>query len=227
MKFPNAQAGVKKLFISQILSIVFGVVLFISSVLMLVGVAIGQAGKQAEELAASLGGIGFVGLGLAGAAAILSIVAYIINLVGLRQAGKDADPFRVAFLLTIFQLIFTVVTSIFSALNLSNGIADNISKMIQNILDIAIVLQVITGVMNLAEELEDTSLDSLCRNIGGAIVLSYGLAAVASLIPLLVGKAAITSSLESGLGIAAALFDIFGSICYIIFLKKSIKVLAK
>ena len=120
MTFPNAYHGVKKIFTAEILSIIAAFLALVTAVVAIVAAVSMAAG---EEDAAAAAGLGTVGLIIA--SGVLYIISYIMNLVGLHQAGKDEANFKTAFIIMIFTLILTVVTVIINTISSGNGIADN------------------------------------------------------------------------------------------------------
>ena len=131
MAHENARAGFGKLFTAQIL----GIIAAFCSLLTLIPV---------------LGPI------IAGAAiAILGLIGYIMNLVGLNQAGKDDDLIKSAFGLAIFSLILGVAGGILGALFSSMTWISSVVNMINSIISLVIIHHVLFGGANLNSALSD------------------------------------------------------------------------
>ncbi len=131
MAHENARAGFGKLFTAQVL----GIIAAFCSLLTLIP------------------GIGPV---IAGAAiAILGLIGYIMNLVGLNQAGKDEDLIKSAFGLAIFSLILGVAGGILGALFSSMTWISSVVNLINSIISLVIIHHVLFGGANLNSALAD------------------------------------------------------------------------
>ncbi len=131
MAHENARAGFGKLFTAQIL----GIIAAFCSLLTLIPV---------------------LGPVIAGAAiAILGLIGYIMNLVGLNQAGKDDDLIKSAFGLAIFSLILGVAGGILGALFSSMTWISSVVNMINSIISLVIIHHVLFGGANLNSALSD------------------------------------------------------------------------
>ena len=102
MTYPNAYHGVKKIFTAQILKIIEGFFMFIVAI-----TSFFSAGTAALESALNSSGeasmtLATIALGFIVAAGILAIIAYIMNIVGLRQGGIDEEGFRMGFIVACF-----------------------------------------------------------------------------------------------------------------------------
>ena len=124
MTYPNAHAGVRKLFSAHILMllavilIVGVVVYFLSSTGILTAQGIDEAALNAmlnnPEIVVNNAGAIFYVLVLG---AIVAIVAYVMLLVGNFKAGKDEKMFMIAFGLLIGSLILSLAVSLATGSN--------------------------------------------------------------------------------------------------------------
>ena len=131
MVHENARAGFGKLFTAQVL----GIIAAFCSLLTLIP------------------GIGPI---IAGAAiAILGLIAYIMQLVGLNQAGKDEELIKSAFALAIFSLILGVVGGILGAIFPSATWIASIVNLLNAIISLVIMHHVLFGGANLNSALAD------------------------------------------------------------------------
>jgi hypothetical protein len=131
MVHENARAGFGKLFTAQVL----GIIAAFCSLLTLIP------------------GIGPI---IAGAAiAILGLIGYIMQLVGLNQAGKDEDLIKSAFGLAIFSLILGVVGGILGSVFTSATWISSIVNLVNEIISLVIVHHVLFGGANLNSALSD------------------------------------------------------------------------
>lgn len=141
-KFPNARNGVDKVFKSAILEIIAavaaGIVLALSrfvdrtNIYSDVGIAITMGILSVFCVAAA-------------------IVAFIVQLIGLNQAGKDNDSFKGAFIFTIVALIAIFVGSILSAIPnlLVANMSESVVTIFSDVLEIVIMILVLNGTTTL------------------------------------------------------------------------------
>lgn len=131
MAHENARAGFSKLFTAQILSII----------------------AACCSLLTLIPGIGTV---LGGAAmGILGLIAYIMTLVGLNQAGKDEELVKSAFTLSIFLLILGVASGVLLAIFPSMTWISSVVNILSTIINLVIIHHVLFGGANLNSALTD------------------------------------------------------------------------
>ena len=107
MRFPNAHEGVKKIFTAEILMIIVTIGTVIVS-------GISMSGDRSE------GAIGAAAIILV-AAGVISIIAFIMNLLGIIQARKDEAKFTYALYAVIGGIIASLVQSAFPDNSLEIG----------------------------------------------------------------------------------------------------------
>ena len=217
MTYPNAYHGVKKLFTSQILNLISSILGFVVAILALVGVV---------SLAASEGTnftVVFIALFVGLAAAVLSIIAYIMQIVGLKQASHDDSSFYTAFVFAIIGLVLIVLAAIFSALNVANGFGDEIASIFSKFSTIVIAAFVLIGVRSLANKLGQSEMANKAKNVSIFQAVILALSAIASIVALFTGNAATTIS--GVLALIAALLTVVFAIVYLVFLGKAKKML--
>ncbi len=115
MRFPNAYQGVKKLFTSEILNIIAGFLLFIGAIAAVIaGAGVASAANQdaltGTQTAAILGGGAITAVFMVGGF-VISIIAYIMMIVGLNNARKDDSNFNNAFIFVFVSLGLSVLSS--------------------------------------------------------------------------------------------------------------------
>ena len=233
MTFPNSYHGVKKIFTAQILKIIEGVCIFAAAVAGLVtmaGTAVGLAAEETgTEVAAELGStvvtFGIIGLVMIVAGGVLAIISYIMNIVGLRQAGQEEEAFHLGFLFACFALIIKFVSILLSLLNLGGGIGDNIADMFGRVCDIIIIISVLNGISNLAGRLGKPNIASLAERLITVLSVIIGLSAVATIIPIFFGVSVVFTDISMILTMVAGTLAIVGTIIYLVFLGKAVKML--
>ena len=112
MKFPNAANGVKKLFTAEILQIIAAVALAAAAIMSLVMLA-----NAANENAGATLGFGAGTLVFSIGGAVVSLISFILTIVGLVKASKDDNGFKTALAFIILAVVATIVGSCFQSSN--------------------------------------------------------------------------------------------------------------
>lgn len=213
MSFPDGYSGVKKVFTSEILNLIAAVCLLCSGGLGVIAVV-----SAANEVNAGtvISGAGAVVLILAWG--VLSLLAFILKLVGLKKAGNEEPNFNTAFILAIFGLILTVVAAILGAFNIGNGIADNIARVFVNVANIVITVLIVGGVANFAQALRKPLMIEKGSRILIFIIIMYAIAIIATLIPIFFGTTDATTTISGVLDIVAAVFNLIAYILFLVYL---------
>ena len=217
MKFPNAATGVRKIFTAQVLSLISSIAMIIALILLIVTGAAANANSDGGVLAAGMGT-----LVLMLASFILILIAAIMSLVGIIQAAKDEGAFKTALYAIIISLVAAVVAAIFS----SNGTVQGICQVVQNIMSIAVTVFVITGIINLADQLNNAEVSQKGTNLMKVIVCVYVLALIASVVSLIFGGtfASVTAAI---IALVATILNVIAYFLYLSLLSKGKKMLAE
>ena len=166
MQFPNAAKGVKKLWVAEILSII-AVVLTVIMAFVFVSnfrtqisdietavtngtevVLSDEALTGAQENALLATG------GLAIGLAVLSLIAFILSLIGTFQGKKDEVNFGYAFLIVVIGIVLSIVSSFLKQ-------DSEITRYVQIVADVCIAWMnyyVLLGVAGLALKRGETAL---------------------------------------------------------------------
>ena len=219
MTYPNAYKGVKKLFTSQILSLIATIVFFVVAILRLFSIG---AADVDESVSLTLALIALIIGAIAG---IIAVISYIFQIIGLKQAGNDDRNFYTAFVFAIIALVLTIVATILSSLNVANGFGDEIADVFNRFADIVIVAFVINGIKTLAEKLNQTKMAQKAKSLGIVQIVILALVVIAEVISLFTGDAA--STISAILALIAAILMIIFSIMYLVILGKAKKMLAE
>ena len=204
MTFPNALAGIKKIFTAEILAIAGTVLAGIG------GVMLAAAAVTGNPVEAGFGAI-FAAIGL-----VVIIVSYIMNLVGLYQAGKDERKyFRTAFILSIAALVLSIVGGIAQSAAAKEMM---VFGLITDIINIVVAVLVISGIMLLADKCLNEKVKKMGKNILIMWVIIYAIALVLKLIPSQTSAAAVLA------GVSAILLIVV-YIIYLVYLSRAIKML--
>ena len=203
MTLPNAYKGVKKVFIAEILQII-GAILAIIGLLELAG-AIGvyqQFGNVdgLEGLAASGGMFTLIAL-------TLSIIALILNLVGLKQASKDEpDRMAKAFAFAIATLILSVVVGVFQSLHWYSAAA--VFNVLSTISQMCTIIFTIMGVSEVTQNIARQDVADMGPTILTISVIAIAVSIIASIIGNVVGGVAAIIALALMI-VAYAVFLVF------------------
>jgi len=222
MTFQNAYHGVKKIFTAELLKLIGGACALIAAILLAVTTGAAAAGSEDAVVASGLGSIVLIA-----AAVVLPIIGFIMNLVGLRQAGKDEEYFQTAFIISIFTLIIRFVSGIFTMMNVGGGAADNIATSISRIGEIAVFILVVYGITNLADRLHKSEILGTASTLIIFYVIAYGLAIVLDIVVLFFGNSGNMVKIEGIMGIVSAVCSIAAYIIYLVYLGKAKKMLQK
>ena len=210
MRYESAYKGIQKVFVAQLLNLI-AVVLAMAS-LVSAGGAFGAAVSESTGIAQGLA-IGSV-IGLL-ASAILPIVSYILNLVGLMQASKDErKSFRIAFFSALIALIASVVSSLAGTGTLAGGILGIISRAAQLIS----LFYIINGIMELAGRLNRQDVSWLGSKLMWMLIILYVAAIVIGFIP--------NAEFGAIAGVASLAFMIVIYVVYLVYLLKAQRMLA-
>jgi hypothetical protein len=210
---------VKKVFIAEILTLLVSVLALIGAVTAAVGIE-AQGTLSEEAVTGTLIGGGALVL----TAGVLGLVSLIINLVGLRQGGKDEPGMRYAFIMAVLALVSSVAGEAINA----NGTSTlgNMVTDLGGLFNFLVVVFVIASLIRLAELLDNKKMVSKGNRLN-TIILFCLLASFLLEITPRVFSSSISENMVSVLGIAAALCAVIGYILYLGFLKNAIQMLKK
>lgn len=178
MKFPNAYTGVKKLFVAELMAIVAALVMFFSAILAAVG-------ATNDALLVTAGTLVLI-------SSIALIIAYIVQLVGLHQAGKDEAQIRTAFIFMIVGLILGVVSAILSnftstyGLNLVVGLIDAGKTGVE----VCAAYYTLLGIATLASRVNNEKMAKEGRTLSIFVIVFFALQIVLNLYPKFIGSGA-------------------------------------
>ena len=212
MTFPKAYHGVKKLFTARMLGLI-GSVCSIIGLIIGAGAAVSLVSGESDTLAIGAGSIVFIAAGL-----ILPIIGLIIQLVGLKQAANDEDNFRQAFIISIFALVITIVSSIFTALNVGGGRADNIATLVSGIAEIFVVIYVTQGISNLADQLKNEDIARQSGRIAVLFTVVYAVSILSNFVIIFFGANQTIGVIVIVLSILSAILSFVASIIYLVYL---------
>ena len=217
MRFPSAHAGVKKLFIAEILSIVFAVIALVAAILASIALNNGGEGPLANTAAI---------IALAGG--IVSIVAFVIQLIGLRQANHDHGAFGIAFWITIAALVIQIVASILtSVLTGGKAITSGIFSTIVSVLSALAFIYTLFGIIGLSDALGNEGMVIWGRRLISLFVALHIIIIFTEVFNTIPWSNEGARAIFNTITIVAAAIEVVSYVLTLIYYAKAIKMLEK
>lgn len=217
MRFPNAFRGVKKIWLAEMLMLLAAVIGIILIVVIAANSTLvdGQVvvDKTAVETPAAILGI---------CTALIALVAFVLNLVGLINARKDDSAFKIALFVTLLGIVASAISSIWSG---NQGLV----KWMDTVLTICSMFAsyyVLTGIANLAEQFPDEATKALALKSRTLVEGTFCATAIFKLI-ISIFKIQDGSTIYTILSIIALVLELVSYILYLRALSKGKKMLAK
>ena len=215
MRFPNAYRGVKKIWLAEMLMLLAAIVgIVIVIVAAMNGSMVGEDIVINEGVKTPIAVLGIV-------TAVIALVAFILNLVGLINANNDDSAFRIALLVTILGVVASAISAIWSnneTLNKWMDTAITICSMFAS-------CYVLTGIANLAEKMSDAATKALALKSRTLVEGSFCATALFKLI-ISIFKIQDGSTISTILAVVALLLELVSYILYLRALSKGKKMLA-
>ena len=215
MRFPNAYRGVKKIWLAEMLMLLAAIVGIIMVIVMAAnGTMVGEDIVINEGVKTPIAVLGIV-------TAVIALVAFILNLVGLINANNDDSAFRIALLVTILGVVASAISAIWSnneTLNKWMDTAITICSMFAS-------YYVLTGIANLAEKMSDAATKALALKSRTLVEGSFCATALFKLI-ISIFKIQEGSTISTILAVIALLLELVSYILYLRALSKGKKMLA-
>ena len=205
MQFPNALKGVKKIFTAEILALIAGAVGVITAILI------------AAETEALVPLIAVLGIGVL----VVSLISFILNILGLNDARKDEVGFSKAFFIAILGVIISLVAGFLS----ENTFLANLLDTLGTICEVLVTIFVIGGIMNLAAKLNDEAMVAKGRKILAMVVTVWVISILAALVATFLGGSDTAVAIAGILFVVSSVVEIIAYILYLIYLAKAKKML--
>lgn len=174
MKFPHAYHGVKKIFYAEFVAIVAAIVALIATI---IASFFGDSPSQ---------GIYNANLTLNIITLAVSIVVFVIELIGLIQGSKDSREFRIGLWAIAIGIAasatYLILLSIESTRTLS-PILFAVLGTVGTVADFVVVLCVLLGISALADRLGDGEMEERGRKLAFYIIIFYIVVLVFGLLP--------------------------------------------
>lgn len=205
MTFPKAYAGVKKLYTSEFLNILSTVIAFVAYVL-----AFYLPDNATFDTDPGL----FTFMVILAISTVISVIAFIMQVIGLNQARKEEKMFRNAMAFVIVCAICTLLSLFFV------GTFGNVAACIDVGATLLVNVYVITGVYVIAYQWQNNAMMLRCKVMMAPIVTVFALALLARVI------ASAFPEIDHPLSIAQSVLEFIGYIVFLVFLGFSKKMLA-
>lgn len=218
MKFPNAFAGLKKVFIAEILALIASAATLLA---LFFGVLLVKSAEEGSATGgvASLSATAIFGI----AAAVLAIIALVYKILGLNAGQKDEPMFKYALYFTYVELFSAVIKGIFTAIGRTGDTVYHIADISASVAGILAIYYVITGIMSLAEKLGNEPVkkrgSQLLYFILGILVLQ--------LIASILGSFALTDTAGNIVNIVAAVLSIVQIVLYVLYINTGKKIVGE
>ena len=216
MRFPNAYRGVKKIWLAEMLMLLAAIVGIIMVIVMATnGTMVGEDIVINEGVKTPIAVLGIV-------TAVIALVAFILNLIGLINANNDDSAFRIALLVTILGIVASAVSAIWS-----NN--ETLNKWMDTALIICSMFAsyyVLTGIANLAVKMSDAATKAVALKSRTLVEGSFCATALFKLI-ISIFKIQNGSTISTILAVIALLLELVSYILYLRALAKGKKMLAK
>lgn len=215
MRYPNAFKGVSQIYKAELIAILAVICTGIGAILAIFGVGVADVGSEAVGKGFAITGGLFVI-----ATAVLMIVSYILNIIGVGNAAKDESGFRSAMIAIIIGIVASIVAGIFS----NKEVVCLLAQLVSKICDIMVFWFCIGGIRNLADKMNDRNIankaDSFTKLIIGIYVVGIVLAIIGSFV-----KAG--GFLDGFIDVAGAVCSIIAYLSYLSLLKGARDMLAR
>ena len=197
MRYPNAYKGVSQIYKAELIAILAVICTGIGAILAIFGVGVADVGSEAVGKGFAITGGLFVI-----ATAVLMIVSYILNIIGVGNAAKDESGFRSAMIAIIIGIVASIVAGIFS----NKEVVCLLAQLVSKICDIMVFWFCIGGIRNLADKMNDRNIANKADSFTKLIIGIY----IAGIVLAIIG-----SFVKAG-GFLDGFIDVAGAVCSII-----------
>ena len=216
MSFPNALEGVKKIYRAEIIALISGILAVVAAFFALFGLAAEAAGLGEGALAGLLSG----GL-LMIVVAVLAIIAFIMNIVGLVKAKTDDDNFKNALYVVIVGIVSSIIVSASSS---KGGLLADLGETVSDICSFLTTWFVCSAIVNLAEKLNDSAIRQKAVDVRKIVMIIWWCTIALDIISTIVGKFdgnTVLSYIVSVIGVFTAILSVISYILYLKLLSKA------
>ena len=221
MKYPNAAKGVKRIFTAEILGLISTILLIIGFVL-LIPALVAKNGAEGME-GAAIGATVAMGVFVL-IAGVLSIIAFIMNIIGISNASKDEENFKSALLFLILGLVAKAASITIGRFVNDAAVATGMLDSASSLLNIFVTIFVISGIVKLADRLNRGDISAKGTNVLKILIAVNVLSLIASFVASVMGGP-VASGVSLVLAIVSAVLSLVQYIMYLSLLGKAKKML--
>ena len=179
MRFPNAAKGVKNIFTAQILQLIGSICEIIGLVIVISGGATAILSKGSDAgLVAALSQMAGASIFLI-AFSVLALIAFIMQIVGIVNAKKDEESFKSALICLIIGIIAPIVGALFARVS---PVIMSLCSSVGNLMGLFVTIFIITGIIKLADQLNNGEVSTKGSNILKIIIVIAGLSLILSIV---------------------------------------------
>ena len=205
--FKNAYSGIRKIYISEVMMLIASIITIVSAVLTLITV-----GPSTEK------DIKLIILGIfVFAYAIVALVAFILNIVGLAKARLDERSFNTAFILTFVGIAVSIVSGVFAQ---DTVLANSFNTAVE-LIWLLVTCFIIIGIVNLANKLSNSAVANKGNNLLRLILCVQILAIIIRILSIIFTALNISMVLPAIFAIIAGVLTIVYHFIYISLLSKA------
>lgn len=216
MMFPNAHEGVKKIYKSQILEMIGALLLFVAAIFAIVVIVAAQKGNSAL-----LGGMAIALVLFSLAGAVLAVIGLIFYIRGINLAKADEPTFNKALICVLVSLGCSVLAAVFS----KNTTVKSIFGLVQTIANLGGTFFIIQGISSLAKKLNRDDIVNHGKLALCILVGVYALQFIANLLAAIFAGSIALATSAGVISLVSSILSIVSFIVYLIFLKRSVKML--
>ncbi|MBQ9322145.1 MAG: hypothetical protein IJ239_07335 [Eubacterium sp.] len=214
MQFPNAYKGIRRIFTAEILTMISGIILLLT-----LTAGSGMLDEFAAGDMTTVSGPALALASISGLASIFALVAFFMNISGISDASKDEESFKKALLWLVIGIGASLVGSL--AVNMNDIIA-SFAGIISSLCEYMIYYNVVTGIIHLAERLEDERVNALGQQTIRLLTIVYAVVIIVQLV-MLVMTAASGNAAQGTFAVAAVAVSVIAGImsmaAYVIYLR--------
>ena len=216
MSFPNAQKGIKKIYIGELLMLISIVLTTVSDIALLIF----SAPEEVSDATVGASVIGLVVFSVA--ASLLTVFALIFSIIGVIQTSKDEPLFKGVIAVMLLSVGVTVVSAIFT----ENQLVTKLTSVINEVSGTITIVLIVFGIGKMAEKLGNDDVfvrgQTLLRIIIWIALLSVIIKAVAAFAPY-----SVVLVLDIIMLIGTGVLEVVEYFLYLSFLNKTKKMLAQ
>ena len=209
MQFPNAYKGIRRIFTAEILTMISGIIL-----LLVLTVGSGVLDEFTAGDMTTVSGPVLAVASISGLASIFALVAFFMNIAGISDASKDEESFRRA----LIWLVIGIGASLVGSLEIIASFAGIISSLCEYMIN----YNVVTGIIHLAERMEDEHVSALGQKTIRLLGIVYAIVIIIQMVMIVMTVNANSAAQNASVAVAVAVSVIAGiisMIAYVIYLR--------